>query len=83
MPTMAMALQGLGEAAERQSRHAWARMADHRSDAGVGALLSAAVESIPAYVERSALMLVLVPPCKHADRTGELVSKMSWRGRGW
>ena len=78
---MAMA-QGDGEAEESESS-GWARMADHRSDAGVGALLSAAVESIPAYVEQSALMLVLVPPCKHADRKGELVSKMSWRGRGW
>ena len=53
------------------------------SDPKLGALLSAAVESIPAYVEQSALMLVLVPPCKHADRPGEIASLQSWRGRGW
>ena len=31
-------------------------------------MLSHAVQSIPAYIERSSLIIVLVPPCKHADR---------------
>ena len=45
--------------------------------------LLAAVESIPAYVEHSSLMISLVPPTTHLDRQGELVSWQSWRRRGW
>ena len=46
-------------------------------------LLSEATESIPSYIERSTLMLVLVPPSQHYDREGEFVTYSSWRGRGW
>ena len=46
-------------------------------------MLGRAVQSIPAYVERSSLMIVLVPPCKHADRKDENCDESSWRGRGW
>ena len=46
-------------------------------------MLGKAVQSIPAYIERSSLMIVLVPPCKHADRKDENCDESSWRGRGW
>ena len=46
-------------------------------------MLGRAVESIPAYIERSSLIVVLVPPCKHADRKDEICDESSWRGRGW
>jgi len=46
-------------------------------------MLGRAVESIPAYVERSSLIIALVPPCKHADRKDEICDQSSWRGRGW
>jgi len=41
-----------------------------------------AVESIPAYVERSDVLLVVAPVCRHKD-SGELCNYGSWRGRGW
>jgi hypothetical protein len=46
-------------------------------------MLGKAVESIPAYIERSSLIIALVPPCKHADREDEICDEGSWRGRGW
>ena len=46
-------------------------------------MLDKAVQSIPAYIERSSLIVVLVPPCKHADRDDEICDEGSWRGRGW
>ena len=45
--------------------------------------LTEAVKSIPAYVERSTLMLCVVPPGKHEDRDGETCDLASWRQRGW
>ena len=44
--------------------------------------LQCAVRSIPAYVERAALFLVLTPICEHAD-TGEPCTAATWRWRGW
>lgn len=44
--------------------------------------LDDAVRSIPAYVERAALMVVLVPLARHVD-TGASCSISSWRSRGW
>ena len=41
-------------------------------------MLSHAVQSIPAYIERSSLIVVLVPPCKHADR--EEICDQVWCG---
>lgn len=41
-----------------------------------------ALRSIPAYVERASLLLVLVPVCKHRD-TGETCNYSTWRRRGW
>lgn len=41
-----------------------------------------AVKSIPAYVERCALLLVLAPVCSHFD-TGAVCNYASWRERGW
>ena len=46
-------------------------------------MLDKAVQSIPAYIERSSLIIALVPPCKHADREDEICDESSWRGRGW
>ena len=46
-------------------------------------MLGKAVQSIPAYIERCSLIVVLVPPCKHADRKDEICDESSWRGRGW
>jgi hypothetical protein len=46
-------------------------------------LLKQAVESLPAYVELSSMMLVLVPTDEHRDRKGEVVDWCSWRRRGW
>ena len=45
--------------------------------------LKAAVDSIPSYVERSAMMWILVPPCKHQDLEGAICDFNSWRDRGW
>ena len=48
-----------------------------------------AIASIPAYVERSDLVLVLAPGCRHCDRKNEVTGKLvrtcyrSWRTRGW
>ena len=60
---------------------------DHRStlleSSELAVQLDLATESIPAYVEKSSLMIILTPPCKHHDRPGEIVSYQSWRGRGW
>lgn len=44
--------------------------------------LKHAVESIPAYIERTALLLILVPNCMHLDRH-EACSFATWRARGW
>ena len=45
--------------------------------------LSDAVDSLPAYVELSWMMLVLAPTLEHQDRMGETVDWCSWRTRGW
>ena len=56
---------------------------DHRIGTGETArLLDLATESIPAYVEKSSLMIILVPMCKHKDRP-VVCTLQSWRGRGW
>ena len=46
------------------------------------AQLQAAVDSIPAYVERCSMMWVLVPPVQHSDFDG-VCDFNSWRSRGW
>ena len=57
---------------------------DHRFGGDeLSAALTKAVESIPSYVERSALMLILVPTTAHTGRIGDLCDLRSWRGRGW
>lgn len=56
---------------------------DHRfSPSGLAKDLADAVSSIPAYVERTALIIVLVPFARHAD-THEVCNASSWRSRGW
>merc|ERR1719482_2310711 len=55
------------------------------SDTSEGAVLrklQLAVDSIPAYVERSSLLLVLVPVCMHVDRH-QMCNFSTWRQRGW
>jgi len=43
---------------------------------------SDAVKSIPAYVERASVMLILAPVCKHKDTVAPC-NYASWRSRGW
>jgi ankyrin repeat protein len=43
---------------------------------------SKAIQSIPAYVERSDFILVLVPGCHHSDRMVPTCFR-TWRRRGW
>jgi len=43
---------------------------------------AAAVQSLPSYVERCDLMIILAPVCMHADH-GEPCNYASWRTRGW
>ena len=57
---------------------------DHsKGDSDDSKLLALAVQSLPAYVERCCMMLVLVPTDEHRDRTEEVVDWCSWRRRGW
>jgi ankyrin repeat protein len=56
---------------------------DESHHAALGVLLAYAVESLPAYIELSWLMLVLAPLGEHQDREGEVVDWSSWRQRGW
>ena len=71
-------------------RHAGMLNADHRkgneNDGEVikrlTEQLTAAVDSIPAYVNRCMAMWVLVPPVEHHDVEGAVCSFQSWRTRG-
>jgi hypothetical protein len=57
---------------------------DHsKGDSDDSKLLALAVKSLPAYVERCCMMLVLVPTGEHRDRREEVVDWCSWRRRGW
>lgn len=51
-------------------------------DAVLEELLVRAVRSIPAYIERCSLMVVLAPTAWHRD-AGEVCDYSSWRRRGW
>ena len=44
--------------------------------------LKRAVASIPAYIERTTLLLILVPVCMHVDRQ-DTCNLSTWRRRGW
>merc|ERR1740121_664902 len=44
--------------------------------------LQLSVSSIPAYIERSDLLLVIAPGCMHADRD-VACNYSTWRSRGW
>jgi hypothetical protein len=55
---------------------------DHsKGDSDDSKLLALAVQSLPAYVERCCMMLVLVPTNEHRDRAEEAVDWCSWRRR--
>lgn len=66
---------------------------DHRHQGSVGEeppwlihvkhWLGEAVKSIAAYIERSALVIILVPNCEHGDLKDTMCDMSSWRGRGW
>jgi hypothetical protein len=45
--------------------------------------LTAAVDSIPSYVERCTQMWVLVPATEHQDMADTTCDLYSWRSRGW
>ena len=51
--------------------------------AGQESNLMKAVNSIPAYVERSTHFLAIVPTVKHRDLPGVVCDLGSWLGRGW
>ena len=42
-----------------------------------------AITSIPAYVEQSTLMILLVPVVEHKDISGAICGYDTWRNRGW
>ncbi len=70
---------GTHQSSEKPSR----TCQDHsKGDSDDSKLLGLAVQSLPAYVERCCMMLVLVPTNEHRDRT-EVVDWCSWRRRGW
>ncbi len=46
-------------------------------------LLTTAVDCIPGYIQRCAMMWVLVPPTTHADVDAAVCDFASWRNRGW
>ena len=45
--------------------------------------LTTAVDCIPGYIQRCAMMWVLVPPIEHADVDKAVCDYTSWRSRGW
>ena len=45
--------------------------------------LKDAVSSIPAYLERSELVMVIAPPLAHLERTCEICDTRNWLQRGW
>ena len=57
------------------------RMADVVTD--LVQSLRNAVDSIPTFVERSSMMWILCPPCRHADSDSTICDFASWRSRGW
>lgn len=71
---------GASEAAEGGSPEA--RRRREREEAQVTEQAHKAAYSIPAYIERSALFLVLAPVCEHHN-VPEVCSLASWRSRGW
>jgi len=62
--------------AEKEDKIGTERMAKLRVEG------SRAIRSIPAYVERSDFIMVLVPGCYHVDRKVPTCFR-SWRRRGW
>ena len=87
----ALDANGDGQISQDELKHSpVTKTQDHRlmteTDAQVMALveqLKAAVDSIPSYLERSALMWILVPPVEHRDLDGVICDFNSWRSRGW
>lgn len=57
---------------------------DHREGTGyLHKCLKDGVTSLPAYIERSSIVIVLVLATEHTCRRGEVCDFGSWRGRGW
>lgn len=58
--------------------------ADHRfGSSHVVECLNRAVQSIPSYIERSDVVLVLTPTIPHQDRDNYTLDFSTWRSRGW
>ena len=74
---------GFPEPSTKTSDHRQANSSTPEWKKHVTMWLGRAVKSIPAYVERSSIVVVLVPPVEHIDRPGELCNYGNWRGRGW
>jgi hypothetical protein len=76
-------LYGVEEAPENLSLDRFQHNSDESHIEAVATLLSRSVESLPAYIELSRMMLVLSPLTEHQDRKDEIVDWASWRQRGW
>ena len=66
--------------------HAGLKICDHRNvkdDCDLTKNLTLAVDSIPSYIERCAMMWVLVPPVMHSDLNDCMCDYNTWRQRGW
>ena len=58
--------------------------ADHRlGSSHTVECLNRAIASIPSYIERSDLVLVLAPIVKHEEREDYTLNFSTWRSRGW
>ena len=55
---------------------------DHRLCDTVPEGMLEAIASLPSYVQRSNIFIVLAPPCQHAD-LGTLCDVSTWHDRGW
>lgn len=73
----------LKEFHKQQDRLIDAYQTEHDFQRGhISNALNMAVASIPGYIERSWMLLVLVPVCEHVDKE-TICNYASWRSRGW
>ena len=84
-PTMAEPSPGhAGTAAGNGHAPLEKRCSDHRLGASeVAAQLTAAVDSIPAFITACSEMWVLTPPVQHCDQGDVCCDFNTWRTRGW
>ena len=74
----------LNKLVEAKKQHAFPEGASRQlsDNRDVEVLLNLAIESIPGYVERCAVMMTVTPPEVNVERN-ELISYQTWRRRGW